>query len=318
MLSSLSNAAETTRAGACRATIGLLAMLAPLTGCATLHRKPVSDSVVSARQLTREGSAAAESGRWEEAEQIFAQAIEKSPLVERAHAMYAEALWRRGATEKALKHMRESVRLSGGDPTRLVRLGELRLGLGDLTGASQDAEKAIAADPTLAAAYALRGEIAVRLGRDQDALTSFHRALNFQKHYPTVQMAVANVYRRQNRPLRALATLTSLRDQFPPDEAPADVLYLQGITQKDLGRNIEAVQTLRSCAAKAPQNPDVMLHLAEAQWRAGDWIGARYLADQALALNPRHHAGHQLKAQLDELYHRLATVPPSDFGARQQ
>jgi len=60
-----------------------------------------------------------------------------------------ESLWQRGECEKAISHMAEAARLSGHDPERLVRLGQMYLARGDLAGAARQADVAIAANPQL-------------------------------------------------------------------------------------------------------------------------------------------------------------------------
>ena len=72
--------------------------------------------------------------------------------------------------------MEEAVRLSGDDPDRLVRLGQMYRSRGDLSQASKQAAQAIAANPQLASAWALRGDVLLAQGSRSEALASFHRA----------------------------------------------------------------------------------------------------------------------------------------------
>jgi tetratricopeptide (TPR) repeat protein len=197
--------------------------------------------MAAARQLSRQGLDAQQRHDWQRAELLFAAAIVKSPADERAHYGYAESLWRRGNYAAAIASMEESVRLSGYDPERRVRLGTMYLATGDIRLALLQAERAIAANPQLSGAWALRGKAEHASGALHEALASFHRALSLAPEVTEVQLAVADIYALQNRPQRALATLQSLADQFPADQIPREVLERQALALRALGRPQDAV-----------------------------------------------------------------------------
>ena len=114
----------------------------------------------------------------------------------------------------------------GGDPELLVRLGEMNLARGDLDAAEMRAEAAIKNQRQLASAWALRGDVQKERGRMDEALLSYHRALAYQEQYPRVQIAIAEVYRYQDRPQRALSTLDHLFDRYAPGTVPSEVELL--------------------------------------------------------------------------------------------
>ena len=96
------------------------------TGCRAFRIHKVSDeNIAAARQLSLQGIDSQQRGQWDRAETLFAAAILKCPSDERARYGYAESLWQRGAWQQAVEHMEEAVRLSGNDPERLVRLGQM-------------------------------------------------------------------------------------------------------------------------------------------------------------------------------------------------
>src|SRR5438105_3225497 len=138
----------------------LISTLAANSGCRAFRPHKVSgESIAAARQLSLQGIDAQQRGQWDQAESLFAAAILKCPSDERARAGYAESLWQRGASQQAVEHMQQSVRLSGDDPQQLVRLGQMVFVLGDVASAGQQADRAIAINPQLAAAWALRGQV---------------------------------------------------------------------------------------------------------------------------------------------------------------
>jgi tetratricopeptide (TPR) repeat protein len=183
---------------------------------------------------------AQQQGRWDEAEALFAAAVEQCPSDDRARQGYAEALWRRGLQTEAVTHMEEAVRLSGSDPERLVQLGGMYLAQGQTHRAAEQALQAIAANPQHAGAWALRGQVQQVEGMRDEALASYFRALSFQPHQPAVQLAIAEIYAQQNRPQRALATLQALAADYPPARVPPEVRHREGLALRELGRHADA------------------------------------------------------------------------------
>ncbi len=276
-----------------------------LAGCATLKRNPVPENVVEARQISLVGLDAMQREQWGKAEGLFSKAIETCPADERAHQHYAEALWHRDACAEAIAHLEKSVELSGGDPHRRVRLGEMYLAKGKIEPAWEQVEAAIESQRKLASAWALRGDILRKQGRLEESIANYHRALSLQPQYPHVQMATAAVYRDLNRPRRALATLEVLATQYPPDEVPQDVLLQQGLAFKAMDRHDDAV--LKLVAASRADDPtlDILFHLSEAQLAAGDTANARLAARRALSLAPDNEQIHQLDRRISEQQQRM-------------
>lgn len=237
--------------------------------------------------------------QWEQAEDLFAQAVQTSPVDERARWRYAEMLWRRGAHKEALVQMEEAVRLSGNEPKLLVQSGEMYLAAGDLPRAAKRAEQAVAADSQMASAWALQGDVLRRSGNHQDALAAYHRALNYQEHFPHVQLAAAEIYGESGRPQRALATLELLAGQYPPGQEPAEVQFATGLALKSLGRFDEAADSLAEAAKQGEPTAYLLLHLSEAHLLSGDLGSAGLAINEALAREPNHAGARQLHEQIE-------------------
>jgi Flp pilus assembly protein TadD len=263
-------------------------------GCATFRRNPVSEDVITARQLSLRGMEALQRNQLEEAASFFSTAVETNPADERAHRRYAEVLWQRGRRDLAIKHMERSLLLSGGDPELLVQAGEMYLQQGDLDRAWQHTEEAIRTQRHLASAWALRGDILQRRQQLDDAMASYHRALSYQVHYPHVQVSLAEVYRQQGRPRRCLATLDALVQQYGGAAPPTHVLALKGEAFKALGRYEDAVEVLTHARDQGAPSIDLLHSLAEAQWHAGDAANASLTVHTALTRDPQHQACRRL------------------------
>jgi tetratricopeptide (TPR) repeat protein len=245
-------------------------------------------------------------GQLEEAERLLSEASETCPLDERIHQHYAETLWQAGLQERAIQTMEQAVKLSGGNAELAVRLGEMYLATGDLQRAERQAEAAIRANAQLASAWALRGDVLRTSGRDRESLASYHRALSFQEHLPAVQLAVADIYRRQGRHGRALATLRALADGYAPAEPPPHVLVLQGIALKEVRRYQAAVEMLSAAVKQSEPTAEILYHLAESQWLAGDPVNARLTLRSALSQSAEQTASQAMTAQLLSLQRELS------------
>jgi tetratricopeptide (TPR) repeat protein len=269
-------------------------------GCRSLSHSRLDQGVLTARQLSLRGTEAMQQSRWGDAESLISESVRLCPTDERMRAQYAETLWNLNAREEAIQHMQLAVRLSGGNPELLVRLGDMYLEVGDLALAAEQAERAIAANRQLASAWALRGDVLQRQGDEAESLASYHRALSYSPRYPRVQLAIAESYRKQGRPGRALAALRNLADGYPEGEVPAQVWFLEGLAQKELGRYDGAISSFTAAIQKSPHSPELLFQLAETHLLMGDSINARIAVHAALAVDPTHNASHQLVGYLDQ------------------
>ena len=302
------------RARLASVVVTLLTLAACSSGCRVLRCKTTEENITAARSLSLQGMDAQQKDRWDQAELLYASAVTKCPTDERARCGYAESLWRRGAQQEAVAHMEQAVRLSGDDPERQVQLGCMYLSRGELNKALAASKKAIAANQQLPAAWALRGDVLRAEGDRNDALASYHRALSYREHYPEVQLAVAEIYSQQNRPDRALATLQSLGDHYPPGQTPSDVHYRQGLVLRDLGRFYHAAQCLARATAGGQSSPDMLYELGRTHLLAGDVTSARLACSSALTGHPQHAPSLALRAELDGQQIRMAAaIEPRQF-----
>ena len=294
---------------ASRLLLAAAALAALCGGCRALRCPKASDETIAeARQLSLQAAAARQHHQWQQAEMLFADAVLKCPVDERARCGYAESLWQRGAQDEAIAHMEEGVRLSGHDPERVVQLGEMYLARGNLERAAAQAERAIRANRQLAAAWALRGKVHAAQGNQTEALASFHRALTIREPYPEVQLSLAQTYHQQGRPQRALATLQSLADSFPPDQIPVDVLIHQGLALRQLGRHDDAACSLAQAAERGNPSAELLCELGRSHLAAGDAAAARLAIAAALDREPNHAGAIALRTELDASRAALVTA----------
>jgi tetratricopeptide (TPR) repeat protein len=269
-------------------------------GCRTLggRRGTTAESVAVCRQLTDQGISAMERGDWKRAESLFARAVETSAVDADARRHYAETLVHRGALGEARTQLEEARRLANTDPAIAVRLGEVDLALAQPQAAMGMANEALGLDPKFAPAWTLRGRVAGAAGQPRQALADFQRSLGYAPDNLDVPVLVAETYRQLNEPERALLTLQSVADNYPPGGEPQRVLYLAGLAQMALGRYDEAAASLSQAAERDRPTPAILCELAEAQLRSGNPTQAQASVQEALALDPNHAPSRALSARM--------------------
>jgi len=253
---------------------------------------------VTSRKLCQEGIASIERGQWERAETLLAEAVTACPVDSEARRHYAEALWNRGHRQKAIQQLEEAAKLAEEDPNVHVLLARRRLAIGEVELAQESAQHALDLDPNRPAAWAIRGHVQRAMGRPQEALADFHRALGLAPEDRTVQLEIARLHRQLNQPAKALAVLQNLANTWSPGEEPQEVLHLQGLAYAALGRYDEASSSFSAALARGQPTAEIFYQLADADLRAGRPVQAAGAAREALALDPHHGPSRQLLGHL--------------------
>lgn len=205
-----------------------------------------------------------ELNRWDEAEELFATAVEKSPDDPEARRYLAEALWRRGAADQALEHISMAARLDADDASTAVRAGEMLLEAGASERAIAQANRAVRLDTNLASAWTLRGRAYAAEGELDRALADLQRALLLAPNSADVLYESAKLYHDRGQHQRALATLHRLQDTSSLGDQPPEVLELEGRTYLALGRPQLAAECLAQAAERGSQTPDLPTLQAQA------------------------------------------------------
>jgi tetratricopeptide (TPR) repeat protein len=232
-------------------------------GCSLVPRRgPVTPELADARRLSNQGLAAADRSDLVRAEGLLEQAVKRCPEDVDARRHYAEVLWRRGLKTEAVTQLSKALAIAPNDPALNVEAGCMYLELGLLDEADRRASEAVRLAARSAAAWHLRGRVALARGQADPALADFHRALAIAPDDRGALLDTAEAYRRLNRPQRALATLAILGETYAPGEIPADVLLLEGLAQEALGRPTDAIDSYRRAVAAGDAPPEAAARLA--------------------------------------------------------
>lgn len=264
-----------------------VAMLVAFFGCATIRKfNPLESKTLESRRLTQEAEAAIYESNLDHAESKLISAIERDPADSHARAVLADVMWQRGAPAAAIEQMAKSIQLSGRrDPAQVTSLGQMLITTGDNQSALLRADEAIAVDPTLADAWALKGFALKNLGQSEEALSAFFRSLSIRNDDPQTRLEIAKIYQQTGQAQRAL-TILGAPNVESVESCPlySEVCYLRGQLLRDLNRNADAIVALRDAKNAGHPNIDLLFELAELQIGAGEMLQARATLKDATAM----------------------------------
>ncbi len=254
--------------------------------------------MLESRQLSQKGVAALEHKNVNEAERLLAQAVRACGADPDARRYYAEALWLGGSRKEAIDQLHTAIVLSPHDPNLLRQLATYELEQGNLSRAREAADQAIDLDPQAALSWTMRAKINQQSNQIADALADYQRSLGLDPEQHDVVLEIAEVYRAQNQPHRALAALQMMRESYAPGEEPAHIYYLMGLASSALGRPDDAIVQFETARNHGEGSPEVLFQLAQAQWTSGQTVQAEQTATELLTRMPNHGPGRDLLAQI--------------------
>jgi tetratricopeptide (TPR) repeat protein len=226
------------------------------------RRDAAPEEVTAARRLCNQGLSAADQQDLARAEGLLERAVRSCPTDIDARRHYADVLWQRGEKVQAVAQIAKAIELSPGDAALCIAAGRMYLDLGLLDDADRLSAEAVRIAPQSAEAWHLHGQAAMARGRPEEALGDFHRALAVAPDDRGVLFDTAEVYRRLDRPQRALATLAVLGETYGPNEVPASLLALEGMAQEALGRTDDARESYRQAIARGERSPEIAARMA--------------------------------------------------------
>lgn len=281
-----------------------------LAGCRLpCYEGPSAKNVLASRDLTQRGLREIERGQWEDAQKLFAKAVQQCPADAEAHRLYAESLWKHGRQDEALFEMSEAVRLSDGEPQPLLRYAEMRFERREFAVAIDAAERALDQDPQSAEAWALRAKLWQSQGDLAQATADFHQALRYEPNRRDALAGLAEIHRANNEPQQALVSLQTLADTYDQGQVPREVIDQEAQALLALQRPADAAERYAlACRSGAPSLP-LWMATADCQLRAGNVNAARNTVEQAALLWPG-------AAEIAGMRARLAADAPTRLTAR--
>ena len=295
----------------------LLPILSVSMGCQSFQplKQATREHVGIARQWTRGGIEALQSGRLGHAKSCFAKAAAHDPGDQLAHANLARTVIQNGDAKQAIDHMRRAVELSNNDPRLIVELGEMYLEAGQWLPAKEQAEQAHGIDHRFAPAWALQGRTSLAKGNLESALADFQKAAGFDPELLEVQLAIAETYQKMNQPLRSLSAVEQLLSRYPPGQQPESALIAKSVALIELNKFSPAIAMMRTASQREGASSEIFFRLGQAQLLAGQVSQARLTLIRAQRVFPNQPEFGSLLSKLQSAEQRVARVDPNTTGS---
>lgn len=278
-----------------------------LFGCRSVPFPSKSAKKSETLALNREGIAAFERNEYALAEEKFAQAVKNDESDPTSRRYYAETLWARGKKEESVRLLVEITK-EGDSPDEMLAvnrsLAEKLLSAGQPVSALNYAEKAISLAPKRYEGWALRGNVYWQLGKMEEALADYHKALHFVPDDRDLLWQLALLEDQAGRYDRSLATWQRLGRLYPGNTEPVEVLCGKGLAYRRLKRFEESIRHYDSALAQKPDQIEIYPLLAEVYLDRDDLTGAAQVARRAEALFPANQQMKDFSARIERL--RLA------------
>jgi len=274
------------------------------SGCSSLQpfRQTVQPKLAAAKEWTKGGIEAMQSGRIAQARSFFSRAADENPRDPVARANLARTELQSGNTTSAIAHMQTASNLAVGDPRLMVELGEMYLADGQLLAARHQAELALSANHRFAPAWKLNGLTNLAQHDYEAALADFQRAAGIDGNLPGLQLSIIETYQRLGQPLRTLSAAEQLLSQYPPDQQPEPALLAKSLALMELKQVSPAIDILQMASDRDGASEQVYLRLSQAQLLAGQPSAARLTLTRAKIAFPE-------QTQFDVLLSQLQSGP---------
>ncbi len=267
------------------------------TGCSTLtgltnHSTQLSlnDNALEARQLTRNGNLACQTGELRNAELNQREAIKKNPFDPWPRERLAQTLKKSGQTEEAIREMSEAVKISDGDPRLVVELGNLYLDNGDIHTAKNKAQMALEAEHRCGPALLLLGRIAIAEQDYTDALHLFQRAAACSPPPPGIRLKIAEAYQLDKKWRLANNTIDSILLDYPVENYPENLVIAKAEGLIEMNQPSAAENFLLERQASENFTPTMVYLLAAAQKRMQSYSDARNTLASGAKAFPNYRA----------------------------
>lgn len=292
--------------------LSLLLGLFGTFGCRAVPFYPMTPRQSQALTQSREGIAAFERGEYEEAEKRLDQAIKGDENDLNARRYYAETLWARGKKDEAFQTLVQVAR-EHGTPDEAAEvnrsLAEKLLHEGQPVSALNFAEKVIELAPNRADGWALRGNVFWQLGKTEDALADYHKALHYAPDDRDLLWQMAILENQAGLYDRSLATWQRLGRLYPGNREPAEILCGKAFACRKMKRYQESSEFYTLAIEQKPERVEYYALLADVYLENNDTVAAAEVVTRVNSLFPASGETRELNRRMEQL--RLA----ADRGA---
>jgi tetratricopeptide (TPR) repeat protein len=192
-------------------------------------------------------------GSLSDAEPLYQESLRQRPDNFQTLLMYGLLTAQTGRLEQAAELFRRAIRIDGNSPVAHNNLGSVLAELKLYEQAVVSFEKAVRLAPQYAEAHSSRGAALGCLKRYEQALASHERAIELQPHSAFAHSNRGNVLLQLQRHEDALASFDTSVGLRPVD---AELHTNRGQCLMQMGRYEEAISCFDTCIRLSPNNPE--------------------------------------------------------------
>ena len=224
-------------------------------------------------------------GRLERAEKLARQALVEIPGHPDGLHMLGLIAYRRGDFEDAAGHIARAIAESGGISAHHANLGLALRALGRTDDALESYQKAIDIDPANATALNDMGNLLADLGRLEDAVRAYQRALEADPGLALAHHNLGVALCGMGRPRKASVSHRKALQILP---RYADALDGLGAALSELGDMEEAVAAFEDAIEAEPDHTSALANLASLFEETNRLDDAAAMAERCLAIDADH------------------------------
>jgi protein O-GlcNAc transferase len=224
-----------------------------------------------------------QSGRLEQAEEIYLELLARDPRNADARHLLGMVAYQRGDCETAAAHIREAIRTAGGIAPFHNNLGLVLEGLGRGEEALASFQEAVRLAPAYAEAQANLGKALQDQGRHKEALAALDKALRLKPGFPQAWYWLGCAAQASGEPAEAIRAFQQVLVKQP--DHPEASVNLSGAL-KQLGRFEEAEACCRRALASHPELAELQANLGAVLLNLKKYDEAEEACREALRLKP--------------------------------
>ena len=253
------------------------------------------DETEKINNVLQDASRAMASGDYQKAFQLTRQACDLQPDNARLWITAGTLGGRVGELEQAEHCLRKALALAPDSATALENLSVTLVGRGEPEKALEYSTQAIRLKPA-AATFDRRGYILAQLGRHDEAIRDFHKALDANPQLPDAHNNLGvslQAIGDNEEAIESFSRAVALRPTY------ADAWNNKGLACQALGRFDQAMDAHRQAVKSDPKHSNALAELAATLERGNQIAEARDIAGRALEFDPGQRKAGLVLAVLD-------------------
>jgi tetratricopeptide (TPR) repeat protein len=168
-----------------------------------------------------------------------------------AHSVMGQIHWKRGEIQEAVKEFKRALEIDPNSPEALYWLAWMYQFSGKVTVARPLLEKLIEIDPLTAVLYLMLGNCDLFMGKFEDSLQNYHKAIQMEKKNPLCRFVYARALIAVQKLEEAFRVIDLMTEDMPQEIFTELGLFYKYALQKEKSKRMEPISDkLKNYAAR--------------------------------------------------------------------